>query len=1125
MRNVGLTIVALVTLFWGMAASQTISTVAGGAPYPGAAYAPTTTSIGFPTAVVADGAGNVYVASIPVDGATSAILKISTTGAMTVYAGTGDTGYSGDGGPATAAQLDLGESLARAPFGLAVDSAGDLYIPDLENCAIREVSAASGTITTVAGTGKCGYSGDGAAAKSAQLNLPTAVALDASGNLYIADWGNCRVRQVAVATGSIQTVAGTGTCGSFSTEQTVTGLATAVPIGGPKGIALDGNGNLYIVDGSNAVIWQVAAATGHIAIIAGQSPLAPGICSQATNTNGYGDGCPATQARLVTPTGIGVDAAGDLFIGESIAMDNVREVNAKTGIISAAGGVEFPIGQNAGVTGDDGPASEATFGTPAGVYAYPNGDLLIADANDFGFPNFTRIRKVVAQTGIISTMAGNGFRAYSGDGSAAVNAQIAPSGMALDASGDIVTAERDNDALRKVSAATGAIQSLSGDFASSDCGDGVGNPTTHAGDPVGVAIDASGDIFYSSPQSDSVCEISAATGNIATIAGAAGQVGYSGDGGLATSATLNGPQQLALDNAGNLYIADAGNNVIREVVAATGVIETVAGTGTAGFAGDGGAATAAELHNPLGVTVDGAGNVYIADTNNQVIREVAKATGSITTVAGTGAEGGYAGDGSVATAAKLGLPSDVAVDSAGNIFITDSANGAIREVFASTGIIETLTGFGSTVSRTFAGAAAGLVLYPPLNGIAVDPGGNVYFADGYANVIRKIVTQPQPTLSASSLAFGNEGVATASSDQTVTISNSAGSGLLVSSVTVAGANAQDFSATDNCSSTVAVGSTCAVQVTFTPGAEGARSATLTITDNSLSSPHTIPLTGTGTEAIANVSASTLTFAGEVLTNTSASQTVTVSNSGNAALSISSVGISGDFAQTNNCGSSLAPNASCDVKVTFTPTMTGSRTGTLTVSDNAASNTQAVALSGTGEDIVIAPVPGSPSAVTVSPGQTAQYSLGLTPAGGFTGNVAVTCGVQPSTLVSCTATPASFTLSGTAGQTVAVTIATTAASAAAPLPDMPSSAPPASAYAFVLALLGLIAAAAPRQKRGARRTLLLGAATVLLLLTGCGGANNLSRLTSPGTPAGAYTVTVSATAAGGSRTAQLTFTVN
>jgi sugar lactone lactonase YvrE len=317
---------------------------------------------------------------------------------------------------------------------------------------------------------------------------------------------------------------------------------------------------------------------------------------------------------------------------------------------------------NQGFGGDGGPATSAELYCPKGVAVDSNGNIYIAD-----FDN-NRIRKVTASTGKISTVAGNGTAGYNGDNIAATSAMLnLPTGVALDSAGNIYIADTWNSRIRKVTTA-GIISTVAGNGAAGYSGDGIAATSTKLGEPAAVALDSAGNIYIADTWNNRVREVTTA-GIISTVAGN-GAFGGSGDGGAATSAELFEPTGVAVDTSGNIYVADTWNNRIREVTVATGKISTVAGGGTSGL-GDGGPATSAELDFPYGVTVDASGNIYIGDEYDFLVRKVTKSTGIISTVAGNGMYG-FLGDGGQAINAKLENPSVVAVDSAGNLYIADS---------------------------------------------------------------------------------------------------------------------------------------------------------------------------------------------------------------------------------------------------------------------------------------------------------------------------------------------------------------------------------------------------------------------------------------------------------------------
>ncbi len=374
-----------------------------------------------------------------------------------------------------------------------------------------------------------------------------------------------------------------------------------------------------------------------------------------------------------------------------------------------------------GFAGDGGAAIKAMIHQASGVAADPSGNFYIADTLN------NRIRKITS--GTISTIVGNGVFSYSGDGGAATSAQLSgPGAVAVDANGNLFIADTVNNVVREVTS-KGVISTIAGNGTLGSGGDNAQAVAAQLGAPQGVAVDASGNVYVADTANARVRKIS--NGIITTYAGN-GTQGYSGDGGPASAATLNTPVGLAVDKSGNLYIADSGNNVVRKV-SNGGTITTVAGKGTQGYSGNGGPATAAQLNVPQGVAVDGSGNIYIADTLNNVIREVT-ANGVIQTVAGTGTPG-FSGDGGIAMAATFGSPASVALDSAGNFYVSDSGS-RIRKIFTS-GIINTIAGISTRGYSGDGGSAANAQLNYPA-GLAVDASGNIFLADSANNAVRAL---------------------------------------------------------------------------------------------------------------------------------------------------------------------------------------------------------------------------------------------------------------------------------------------------------------------------------------------------------------------------------------------------
>jgi hypothetical protein len=660
--------------------------------------------------------------------ALTAFAQISLPGPsyINTVAGDGIGGYAGDGGLATKAEI-------YGPSGLALDSAGNLYIVEFYNNRVRKVTASTGIISTVAGNGTAGYSGDGGLATSAELKSPAGVAVDSTGNIYIADTFNNRVRavnthttavtiaNVVIQPGDIATIAGT-TTGGFSGDG---GPATSAKLDIPSAVAIDASGNIYIADEDNNRIRKV---------------LTTGIISTVAGGGTGGDGGLATSAALSTPTDVFVAPSGDFFIAD-LEDNRVRKVTVKTGIITTVAG-----NGTGGYSGDGGPATSAELDSPSGVAIDVNGNLYVTDALE-------RLRVVDHATQIISTLAGNGNYGEAGDGGLAVNSELGgPARVALDKANNVYVADEGGERVRAIGAARenlplagGLIKTVAGDGTAGYSGDGGPATSAELKYPSGLAVDSSDNFYIADYGENRVRKVTASTGYISLLAGN-GTAGYSGDGGAATTAELDYPFDVALDSKNNVYIADYVNCRIRAVntgsaaVTIAGVtiqpgdIATIAGTGTAGYSGDGGSAILAKLNYPTSVTVDSSGNIYIADGDNYRIRKVTTA-GTISTFAGTGISG-YSGDNGAATSAKIGFPTGVRVDSSGDVFISDGYNARIRRV--ASGIIETIAGNGKFGYAVNGGAASIAELNYPW-GIAVDVADNVFIAD-YDNSRARVVT-------------------------------------------------------------------------------------------------------------------------------------------------------------------------------------------------------------------------------------------------------------------------------------------------------------------------------------------------------------------------------------------------
>jgi uncharacterized protein (TIGR03437 family) len=563
-----------------VSASGVIATVAGNGNFgsTGDGGPAVDATLEWPVGIAADSAGNLYVA----DRGTNSIRRISTDGIIATVAGNGRAGYSGDGGSATEATLG-------GPNGLTIDRSGNLFIADSYNNRIRKVTP-DGIISTVA-----------------QLPYPIAVTTDSTGNLLAVqlDSGARLVRISPDQT--ISTIAGGDASGFYGDG----GPAASAGLWNPFAVALDASGAIYIADTANNRIRKISPE-GIISTIAGTGDPASAYS---------GDGGPARGASLLLPWGVAVDSRGTLFISDSGA-NRIRQVSQDGTITTIAGTGEY------GFSGDGGPAKQARLSGPFGLTLDGAGNLYFIDGS--------RIRRV-SPDGSIQTVAGTDKSGFSGDGGPATSALLGAfsscnticGGLAADRSGNLFIADVDNNRVRKVST-EGIITTVAGNGTFGHSSNG-GRATDAEIAPTGVAVDNSGNLFIA--DFGGYVLKAPPDGTIATVAGNGLFAGPSGDGGPALNARLSAPSSLAVDGQGNLFIADPGWNFytgdapvqtccdhrVRRI-SPDGTITTVAGYGTAGYSGDGGPATTAALNGPVAVAVNGSGMVYVADPGNRAIR-------------------------------------------------------------------------------------------------------------------------------------------------------------------------------------------------------------------------------------------------------------------------------------------------------------------------------------------------------------------------------------------------------------------------------------------------------------------------------------------------------------------------
>ena len=569
----------------------------------------------------------------------------------------------GDGGPALQALFSQTE-------GIAVDSLGNIYVADADANRVRKIGT-NGVISTIAGTGVAGFAGDGGPANAALLNQPYGLALDAAGNLYIADLGNGRVRKMTVADGKIQTVAGGG---SLQEGHTAIGApATAATFIAPRNVALDPDGTLYISDFGANIVYKVSPA-GILTVLTG------------TGTAGYsGDDSSANMAQVNSPAGIASDGDGALYIADSgnncvrkvylNVISTVFNVTAPTGV-AYGGGVVYVAGSNyfgtlltpfAGVAS----ALDVTTDTAGNVYA-TTGPFVID----------------VTNTGVVNTLAGSGSGIYfGGDGGPANLARFhSPSGIAMDGQGNKYIADTANHRIREITAA-GIVATIAGTGVAGADGDGGAAALALLNLPQSVAVDGNNNLYVADTGNGKIRKIDA-KGNISTVLD-----------------NLSNPEYVAVDRTGAVYVADTGNDrvlkldtsgnvsVLAQVLKPAAVMVDGNGnvwlselTRVSQIAANGAFSIIANgLQTPRGLALTNSGELLIAETGTNLVRGWT-ATGGLSTIAGTGTAG-YAGDGASAAASELDAASDLVIESTGVIWIADSGNNCIRTLTVSAPVV------------------------------------------------------------------------------------------------------------------------------------------------------------------------------------------------------------------------------------------------------------------------------------------------------------------------------------------------------------------------------------------------------------------------------------------------------
>jgi uncharacterized protein (TIGR03437 family) len=573
--------------------------------------------------------GNLYVAG------NAWVYRVSLNGVLTPIAGTGVSGYSGDNGPATSAQIG-------SAMGVAIDVSGSIFFTEQTSSGhhIRQI-APDGTIKTIAGTLNVGYGGDGGLATAATLNYPIGIAIDSSGSIYVADRNSHRVRQISG--GRIFSVIGTGSSG-----RPIDGAPATSPLGEPFALAIDAGDNLYVSDTLNHVVLK-STPLGRLSRVAGSY----------VGWGAAGDGR-ATAVTLLAPCSISIDKSGNLYIADGAHL--VRKITTGGDAVTVAGRLHY--------AGDGGPAAAALLNEPNGVAVDLQGNTYIADSGNYVF-------RKISSTGTITTWAGNGVPGGVVDGANVSSVQL-----------PYVTA---------------------------------------------LASDGKGNLYFtSSMQAFKITP----TGIVSVIAGA-GSTGDTGDGGKATAATFKNIAGIAADSFGNVYLADIDSNRVRKV-SADGIVTAFAGTGSRGKVASGGLATSAQLSlaapvKPLTtvpMVIDPRGNLYFGDMGNNSVLMVDGA-GILSVVAGIGTFG-RAVDGARATASQLTAASGLAVDSAGDLYMSTFNYGDLFKI--SGGMLHRLNGSGAANDGAALSAS-----YFFTRELAIDAAGDLYSVGTGENTVRKII--------------------------------------------------------------------------------------------------------------------------------------------------------------------------------------------------------------------------------------------------------------------------------------------------------------------------------------------------------------------------------------------------
>jgi len=675
----------------------TFSTLAGFSGAGSADGVGSAAQFSWPFGVAADINGNVYVA----DTFNNTIRKITPAGVVSTIAGFAGTTGSADG-TNSAARFN-------SPGALAIDSAGIIYVADIDNSTIRKITPAgtNWVVSTIAGS--VGYIGsaDGVGT-NASFGYPRGVVVDSMGNLYVADTGNSTIRELTpVGTNwVVSTIA--GSAGSIGSND---GTNSAAQFNGPSGIALDGATNLYVADKLNDTIRKLTPMGTNWVV-----RTIAGLATNAGSANGMN-----SAARFNSPVGITVESATNLYVADTFNF-TIRKITPA--------GTNWVVTTWAGVAGNrgcaDGTGTNASFYEPACIAASINGDIYVPDSGN------NAIRKITT-AGVVSTLAGMTGSIGSADGTGETARFNSPCGVTVDSAGNLYVADTDNHTIRRITSA-GLVSTMAGMVGVLGNNDGPGSYARFSY-PFGVAVDAGGNVYVGDYGNQEIRMITPA-GVVSTLAGLARTTGTAD--GTNSVARFNCPSGVAVDGAGNVYVADYLNDTIRKLtpVGTNWVVHTIAGLATNAGSADGTNSTA-RFYAPYGIVLDSATNLYVTDSSNNIVRKLTPVGTNwvVRTIAGLATNAGSA-DG-LGSAARFNNPAGIAVDNAGNLYVADMYNQTIRKMTpaGTTWMVTTIGGVVGWFGSADGTGSAALFNWP--FGVAVDNAGVLYVADTYNNTIRK----------------------------------------------------------------------------------------------------------------------------------------------------------------------------------------------------------------------------------------------------------------------------------------------------------------------------------------------------------------------------------------------------